>query len=155
MSTPRALEQLPNEATAGHLCKVEDTQLADKVLGIGVVLDVADGAPNRPTIEFGAGLVDEAVGGGSKGVDLELVDVFLYEFADNLVESERTLYPALAMQDQDNFVISRVLEGLFDEGVTISGVLGAVEEVAPDEALNEIKENPIADDVTMVSAVDV
>ena len=58
------------------------------------------------------------------------------------------------MQDQDDFVVLRVFEGSFDEGVTVSCVLGVVEEVTPDEALDEIEEDPTADDA-MVSAVDV
>jgi len=56
---------------------------------------------------------------------------------------------------QDDFVIFWVFEGSFDEGVTVSCVLCAVEEVAPEEALDEIKKNPITDDVMMVLAVDV
>jgi len=49
------------------------------------------------------GGVVEVVGGGSEGIDLKLVDIFLREVADKLVDDERALYPALAVQDQDNF----------------------------------------------------
>ena len=156
VSTPRTLEQLPGEATGkmrGHLCKVEDTQTTDKVPRIGIVLDVADEVPRRPAID--AGGVDEVVGGSSEGVDLKFVGVFLKEVADNLVDNEGTLYPTLAVQDQDDFVVFWVFEGPFDEGITISCVLCVVEEGTPDEALDEIKENPITDDAMMVLVVDV
>ena len=75
----------------GHLCKVEDTQTADEVPGIGVVFDVADEAPLRPTID--AVGVDKVVCGSGKGVDLELVDVFLEKVADKLVNNEGVREP--------------------------------------------------------------
>jgi len=70
------------------------------------VLDVADKAPLRPTSD--AGGVGEVVGGGGEGIDLELVDFFLGEVVYKLVDDEGPLHPALAMQDQDNFVTFRV-----------------------------------------------
>ena len=71
-------KQLPDEGTIkmrGHLCKIEDTQTADEVHGVGIVFDVADEAPLRPTID--AVGVDKVVGGGGEGVDLELANVFV------------------------------------------------------------------------------
>jgi len=156
MSTPRALEQLPDEMTSkvpGRLWGVEDAQTADKVPGIGIVFDVVDEVPLRPTND--AGGVVEVVCGGSKGVDLKLVDVSLGEVDAKHVDDEGALNPALAVQDQDDFVVLRVSEGIFDEGVAASCVLGVVEEVARDEALDEIEEDPIANDAMMVSAVNV
>jgi len=97
MSTPRAFKQLPDESTSkmrGRLCKVEETQTTDKVSRIGVVLDVADEVPLHPTI--GAGGVVEVVGGGSESIYLKLVDVFLGEVVDKLVDDKGPLYPTLA-----------------------------------------------------------
>jgi hypothetical protein len=83
------------------------------------VLDVADEALLRPTTD--AGGVVEVVGSGGEGIDLKLVDVFLgdIDVVDKLVDDERALYPALAVQNQDNFVALRVFEGAFDEGVAV------------------------------------
>jgi len=117
------------------------------------VLDVADEALLRPTTDTGG--VVEVVGGGGEGIYLKLVDVFLGDVVDKFVDDEGALYPALAVQDQDNFVTLRVFEGAFDEGVAILCFLCLVEEVMPDEALDEIEYNPIADNMMVVSAVDV
>jgi len=117
------------------------------------VLDVADEALLRHTTDTGG--VVEVVGGGGEGIYLKLVDVFLGDVVDKLVDDEGALYPALAVQDQDNFVTLRVFEGGFDEGVAVPCFLCLVEEVTPDEALDEIEYNPIADDMMGVSAVDV
>jgi hypothetical protein len=152
VSPPRALEQLPNEVISrvrGRLCEVEDTQTADKVPGIGVVFDVVDEVPLRLTND--AGRVVEVVGGGSEGVDLELVDVSLGEVDAKHVDDEGALNPALAVQDQDDFVVFRAFEGGFDEGVSVTCVLGVVEKVALDEALDKIEYDPVTDDVMMVS----
>jgi len=83
------------------------------------VLDVAD----EVLLETGG--VVEVVGGG-EGIDLKLVDVFLGEVADKLVDDEGALYPALAVQDQDHFVVLWVFEGAFDDGVAVSCVFGVV-----------------------------
>jgi hypothetical protein len=117
--------------------------MADEVSRIGVVLDVADEVPVRPTID--AGGVYEMICGSSEGVDLKLVDVFLGDVADKPVNDEGALYPALAVKDQDDFIISRVFEGAFDKVVTMSCVLGVVEKGAPNEALDKIEEDPITD----------
>ena len=117
------------------------------------MLDVADQALLWP-INDAAGVV-EVVGGGGERIDLELVDVFLGDVIDKPVDDEGALYPALAVQDQDNFVALRVFEGAFNEGIAVLCFLGLVDEVTPDKALDEIEYNPIAEDVMMVSAVDV
>jgi len=63
------------------------------------VLDVLDEVP----LKMGGVVEVDLVGGGSEGIDLKLVDIFLREVADKLVDDERALYPALAVQDPDNF----------------------------------------------------
>jgi len=127
MSTPRTLEQPPDEVVSkmrGRPCEVEDTQTTDKVPGISIVLDVPDEVLLRPINR--AGGVVEVVGRGGEGVDLELVDGFLGEVGEEHVDDEGTLYPALAVQDQNDFVVAWVFEGAFDEDVAVSCVLGVV-----------------------------
>jgi len=55
------------------------------------------------------------------------------------------------VQDQNDFVVAWVFEGAFDEDVAVSCVLGVVEKVALDEALENIEEDPVANDVMMAS----
>ena len=84
------------------------------------MLDVAD-----DVLPVTGGVV-EMVGGGGERIDLELVDVFLVEVAEKFVDDEGALYPTLAVQDQDHFVVLWVFEGAFDEGITVSCVFGVV-----------------------------
>ena len=59
----------------------------------------------------------------------------------------------MAVQDEHHFIVACVFERAFDEHVTISGVLGVVEEVALDETLNEVKEEAVAVDVVNAGLV--
>jgi hypothetical protein len=151
-----ALKYAPRKAVIAVvyvLGEVQDAPAGHKITLVGIVFDVADnplgslfteesaeGADKVWGGEVGKGRVVEVVGGGAEGVDFKFLEEMLWEISEEPVNCEGAFDSALRVQDQDNFVVGGVLEGFFNETVSLAAVSGAVAEVSLDDALDDIED---------------
>lgn len=149
--TPTRPDEDPAHVSVRNPDEVQNSPYTDEVVRVGVVLNVADGLAVRVRCSAGGfGVpkpldipvrVVEVIGGVAKGVDLEFLQEVLRDLGQEPVDHQTTLDTALAVQDQDDFLVLRVRQGSLDELICIPHVVRRVAEIALYQALDRVKDD--------------